>query len=134
MTAYLTNAEILLLHARLIQRTGGSGGVRDMGLLESALARPQATFDGIMLYPTLAEQAAALLESLVRNHAFMDGNKRVGLVAAGLFLERNGYRLTADNAAVFTLTMQVARGELSHAAIARWLEEHICPISALNSE
>jgi len=126
MTAYLTIAEVLLLHARLIQRSGGSGGVRDMGLLESALARPQATFDGVALYPTLTEKAAALLESLVRNHAFVDGNKRVGLVAAGLFLERNGVRLTADNAAVFTLTMQVARGELSPAAIAQWLEENTC--------
>ena len=71
--------EVLLMHARLIQRTGGSGGVRDMGLLESALARSQATFEGEDLYSDLWNKAAALMESLIKNHPFVDGNKRAAL-------------------------------------------------------
>jgi death-on-curing protein len=90
---YLTLEEVLLPHARLIQRTGGSGGVRDIGLLDSALAR-QATFGGKDLYSSLWHKAAALMHSLIKNHPFVDGNN---LTATGLFLELNGYTLTANN-------------------------------------
>ena len=92
---YLTLNEVLLLHARLIQAAGGSRGQRDLGLLESAVARPQATFAGEDLYPDLWSKAAALMHSLVLNHPFVDGNKRVALTAAGIFLDLNGYRMTA---------------------------------------
>jgi death-on-curing protein len=79
-----TPAEVLLLHARLIQRTGGSSGVRDMGLLGSALARPQATFGHNDLYPDLWSKAAALMPSLIKNHPFVDGNKRTALAATSI--------------------------------------------------
>jgi death-on-curing protein len=121
---YLTVAEVLMLHARLIQRTGGSGGVRGMGLLESALARPRATFDQNELYPDLWTKAAALMHSLIRNHPFVDGNKRTALTATGLFLVLNGHRLVASNQAVLEFTRQVATGEMEIDAISRWLEQN----------
>lgn len=121
---YLSLTEVLLLHARLIQQTGGAEGVRDLGLLESAIARPQAMLGGEDLYPNLCDKAAALMESLIQNHPFVDGNKRTGLAAAGILLERSGLRLTADNDQVFEFTMSVARGGLRHKEITRWLEEN----------
>lgn len=125
---YLTPAEVLLLHARLIQRTGGSGGVRDMGLLESALGRPRATFDQSDLYPGLWLKAAALMHSLVKNHPFVDGNKRTGLAATAIFLELNGYSLMAGNQEVLVFTRQVAVGAMELTPMATWLEAHSRPI------
>ena len=120
----LSFTEVLLLHARLVQVTGGAEGVRDLALLESALARPQATFDGVDLYPDLWARAGALMQSLIQNHPFVDGNKRTGLVATGILLERNGYRLAAGNEQVFEFTMLVARGDATHEGIACWLKEN----------
>jgi death-on-curing protein len=98
--------------------------VRDLALLESAIARPQAMFGGVDLYPDLWDKAAALMESLIQNHPFVDGNKRTGLAAAAILLERNGYRLVADNEKVFDFTMNVARSEVRRKEITRWLEEN----------
>jgi death-on-curing protein len=124
LVEYLTPAEVLLLHARLIQRTGGSGGVRDMGLLESALGRPQATFDPRDLHHGLWRKAAALTRSLVRDHPFVDGNKRTALAATAIFLELNGYSLTAGNQEVLVFTRQVVAGAMELAGLAAWLEAH----------
>ena len=121
---YLTPAEVLLLHALLIQRTGGTSGVRDMGLLESALARPQAAFGQDDLYPDLWSKAAALMHSLIKNHPFVDGNKRTALTATGVFLELNGHRLATSNEAVLEFTRQAATEEIELAEIADWLEAH----------
>ncbi len=121
---YLTIEEVLLMHARLIQRTGGSVGVRDMGLLQSALARPRATFEGQDLYPGLWNKAAALMESLIKNHPFVDGNKRSALTGVGLFLELNGYALTAGNEEVLEFTQRAAVGEVDLESMAAWLEAH----------
>jgi death-on-curing protein len=128
--AYLTIEEVLLLHARLIQRTGGSGGVRDLGLLDSALARPRATFGGEDLYPELWHKAAALMHSLIKNHPFVDGNKRTALTATGLFLELNGYTMTATNEEALDFTRQVVLGKIDVEAMAAWLENHTRPIDA----
>jgi death-on-curing protein len=121
---YLTLEEVLLLHARLVQRTGGSGGVRDMGLLESALARPRATFAGEDLYPDLWRKAAALMHSLIKNHPFVDGNKRTALTATGLFLELNGHMLTASNDEATRFALQAAVGDVDVEAMAAWIENH----------
>lgn len=121
---YLTIEEVLLLHARLIQRTGGSGGMRDMGLLESALARPRATYEGQDLYPDLWNKAAPLMQSLIRNHPFVDGNKRAAFTATGLFLELNGYMLTASNDEAARFALRTAVGEVDAEAIAAWLQDH----------
>jgi len=118
---YLTTVQILFLHSRLIAETGGSAGVRDVALLESAAARPQATYGGANLYPDIFAKAAALMQSLVNNHPFVDGNKRVGIAATALFLQRNGHRLVASNQDVEEFTLAVARGERSFVEIADWL-------------
>lgn len=117
---YLTTVQILFLHSRLIAETGGSAGVRDVAMLESAVARSQATYGGEELYPDLLSKAAALMHSLVNNHPFVDGNKRVGITASALFLQRNGRRLIASNQEVEAFTLAVARGERSVEEIAAW--------------
>ncbi len=125
---YLSVEQVLFIHARLISETGGMHGVLDLGLLLSAVARPQATFNGQDLYPDIFSKAAALLESLVGNHAFVDGNKRTAITSAGLFLGINGYRLTANNQQLEAFTLQCARRLVSLEDIARWLvsfSEHI---------
>ena len=94
---YLSAEQILFIHARLIEETGGSHGVRDLGMLLSALGRSQASFEDQDLNPDLFSKAAALMESRIFNHPFLDGNKHTGATGAGLFLRRNGYCLTASN-------------------------------------
>jgi len=121
---YLTAEQVLFIHARLIVETGGAHGVRELGLLLSAVARPQATFDGQDLYPDLFSKAAALLESLVGNHAFVDGNKRTAITAAGLFLSINGYRLTASSQELENFTLQCAQRLVSLEQMTVWLESH----------
>lgn len=121
---YLSVLEVAVIHARLIQRTGGASGLRDLGLLEAAVARPQATFGDSDLYPSVWDKAAVLMESLVLNHPFIDGNKRVAFVATGLFLERNGYTFEATQDEVYTFTMGVAEGAIDRVAIAAWLRKH----------
>lgn len=112
MTVYLTAEQILFLHDRLIRETGGSHGVRDLSLLLSAVSRPQSTFEGRNLYPDIYNQAAALMESLVRNHPFVDGNKRTGVVAAGLFLRINGFRLVSQQEELVAIAVRVATGRI----------------------
>lgn len=121
---YLTAAQVLFIHARLIAETGGATGLRDLGLLEAAVARPQATFDGADLYPDRSAKAAALMASLVQSHPFVDGNKRVGVTAAGMFLQRNGLRLTATNDEVEALALAVAQGAMTTEQIAIWFVQH----------
>ena len=121
---YLSVAQVLFIHARLIAETGGSPGLRDLGLLSSAVARPQATFDGQDLYPDLFSKTAALMDSLVRNHAFIDGNKRVGITAAGLFLRIHGRQLTASNAELERFTWDVAQTHVSLDSMTIWFEQN----------
>jgi death-on-curing protein len=87
---HLTPEQVLFIHSRLVTETGGSHGLRDLALLESAVARPRATFDSKELYPDLFTKAAALMDSLIKNHHFLDGNKRTGITATGLFFRING--------------------------------------------
>lgn len=126
MTAYLTVQEVLFIHARLIETTGGEHGVRDLGLLESAVARPQATFAGESLYPDLFQKAAALMQSLVQNHPFVDGNKRTGVTAAALFLQRNGRSLQTTHTELERFTLMVTNERPSLATIATWFIQN-CP-------
>lgn len=121
ITLFPTLTETIELHTRLIERFGGKAGVRDLGLLESALWRPQTGY-----YQTLSLQAAALLQSLTQNHAFIDGNKRVAFATMAIFLRMNGYRLKvdADNGEFFMIET-VIKNKASLEVIARWIEEHI---------
>lgn len=118
---YPTLVETLELHERLIERFGGSRGVRDLGLLESALMRPQTGY-----YKSLSLQAAALLQSLTQNHAFVDGNKRVAFATTAIFLRMNGYRLKvdADNGESF-LIQKVIKKKMSLVEITSWIEKHM---------
>ena len=120
-TVFLSVEEVLLLHAELIRRFGGSGGIRDHGLLESALARPRTGH-----YQTLSLQAAALLQSLCQNHAFVDGNKRVAYAATAIFLRVNGQRLvaTADEGERFVIDRAIV-GRAALDEIATWIEAHL---------
>ena len=122
MTTYLTTQQVLFIHSRLITTTGGEHGLRDLGLLESAVARPQATFEGSDLYPDLFQKAAALMESLARNHPFVDGNKRVAITATALFLRSNGRLLHTSNAELERFTMQVVVDRPSLAQMADWFQ------------
>lgn len=121
---YLSPHQVLFLHARLIEETGGSHGVRDMGLLLSALGRPQATFEGKDLHPTIYQKAAALAESMINNHPFVDGNKRTGIGTAVLFLSLNGYVVTASNQELLDLTMEIAQKRNSIDEIPNWFERY----------
>ncbi|MDH5506462.1 MAG: type II toxin-antitoxin system death-on-curing family toxin [Anaerolineae bacterium] len=121
---FLTTEQVLFIHAILIKETGGQFGIRDLGLLESALARPYATFDGKDLYTDLFSKAAALLQSLILNHPFVDGNKRVGISAAGLFVEQNNYQLLASVIEIERFTLQVAKGNMAFPNIVTWFKEN----------
>jgi len=121
---YLTVEQVLFLHARLVAETGGSHGVRDLGLLLSAVGRPQASFDDQDLYPDLFAKAGALMDSLIQNHAFVDGNKRTGVAAAVLFLQINGYKLEATNAELAKFILEVAQSLHTTDEIAAWLQAH----------
>src|SRR5512141_740047 len=93
---YLTVHEVLEIYSHIMQQTGGGVGVRDLGALESAIAQPRMTFDGNELYPTLIEKASALGFSLIQNHPFLDGNKRIGHAAMEIFLVLNGHQIRAS--------------------------------------
>lgn len=121
---YLTPEQVLFIHARLIDETGGRHGVRDLGMLLSALARPQATFDGNDLYPDLFSKAAALMESLTQNHPFVDGNKRTGITTTAMFLRINGYKLTVSNTELERFTFAVVLEHLSIKEMAAWFEKN----------
>lgn len=123
MTAYLSVEQVLALHAIQVDRFGGSKRLRDRGALESAVARPQMTFGGDDLYPDVAAKASALLHSLVQNHPFVDGNKRVGAHAMVLFLLANVHEPEFTPSELTAVTLAVARGELAAEALAIWIRQ-----------
>jgi death-on-curing protein len=110
---FLSLDEVLELHADQISSFGGTPGVRDEGLLESALAQPQATFGGQFLHPTISEQAAAYLYHIAMNHPFIDGNKRTAFAVTDTFLRLNGCALNLTDDRVYDLVMRVARGTMT---------------------
>jgi len=120
---YLSLDQVLAVHRAQIGRFGGSAGLRDRGGLEAAVARPLMTFGGEDLYPDVAAKAAALMHSLVMNHPFVDGNKRVGAHAALQFLLANHHAPAFTPAALAELTLSVARGEVSAEALAIWFRQ-----------
>lgn len=121
---YLTPKDVLLLHDLAIEAAGGSHGLRDVGLLESAVARPQSSFGGEDLYPTIFLKAGALVHSLLRNHPFVDGNKRTSMYAAMTFLELNGYQFLAEQKEIVEFALKIENTRLSVEDIATWLKEH----------
>jgi len=116
--------KVLLLHQIMAEATGGDVGVRDEVLLESAIETIYSTFDGIELYPSKEEKAAKLGYSLISNHAFIDGNKRIGMYIMISFLELNGIRIDATNEDVYQLGMAVADGSADNDDVLNWIYQH----------
>ena len=122
---YLALGDILELYRRIMEETGGAIGIRDMNGLQSALAQPRMTFEGKDLYPSVAAKAAALGFSLVLNHPFLDGNKRLGHAAMELFLLMNGQEILASVDQQQEVILGVAKGEMRRAEFLNWLEHHL---------
>ncbi len=127
---FLTTEQVLFIHDQMVKRFGGSFGVRDPGLVKSAVARPQASFDGQYLYSSIFDKAAALLQSLLKNHPFVDGNKRTALTSAGIFLKKNGYKLVNQHKEELEFAVKVDNGNLTVEQISQWLKTHSVKISS----
>jgi death on curing protein len=123
----LTPQQILFIHYRLIEATGGSHGVRDLGALQSAASRPLATFSGDDLYSDIFAKTSVLMESIIQNHPFVDGNKRTAITAAGSLLRRNGYLLETSQEELYRFTMLMATGKAGKKDAEQWLRLHSRP-------
>jgi len=134
MTRYLTLQEVLDIHRWALQAFGGLDGVRDPGMVESALAAPQVTFGGVELHATLVEKAAALAFSSVKNHAFVDGNKRVGFWAMDTFLRLNGQFVACTPEEGEAAFLSLADGKMTKDQLADWLAPRCCPLSSGSEE
>lgn len=122
---YLTLQEVISLHSVIIAQSGGSSGLRDRGALESAVAQPEASFGGEEFYPDLSTKAAALGHSLIQNHPFIDGNKRIGHGAVEVFLLLNGHEIEASVDEQESIIIGVASGKISRIQLSEWLREHM---------
>ncbi len=122
---FLSLGDILELYRRIVEETGGATGIRDLNGLRSAMAQPRMTFEGKDLYPSVAAKAAALGFSLIRNHPFIDGNKRVGHAAMELFLLLNGHEIEAPVNEQETVILGVASGDIDREEFLNWLEHHM---------
>jgi death-on-curing protein len=116
------------LHGLSLRYYGGAAGIRDEGMLESAVARPYQTFDGMELYPTAVEKAAALAESIILNHPYIDGNKRTGFLAIFAMLELHGFELVANEDEAYKAMIDVSTGQLHFEGLVNWLKDHVLPI------
>jgi death-on-curing protein len=118
----MINIEIVkYFHSILIDEFGGSNGIRDLNALKAAIQRPYSTFDGKDLYPTIYDKASALVESLVKNHAFIDGNKRIGYVMLRYFLMESGYDLSASQTDKYNFIIEISKGNLDFEGIKGWI-------------
>lgn len=126
---YLTLNEVLDLYYRILEQFGGSAGIRDFGALESALAQPKMTFGGEELYPTVVDKTAALGFSLISNHPFVDGNKRIGHAAIEVFLILNGYEIEAGVDEQEQIILEAAAGRRNRDGLKEWLSLHIVELS-----
>lgn len=122
--AFLTFAEVIEIHDYQIEHFGGATGLRDIDLLKSAIGMPSATFGGVFLHPTIYEMASAYLFHLVENHPFVDGNKRVGAMAALIFLDLNGIDFDASDEDFTAMVLRVASGKMLKAEITLFLKTH----------
>lgn len=120
----LTKPQVLLLHEQLVTETGGSSGLRDEAMLDSSLNAPFQTFDGEDMYPSLQQKAAQLCFGLVKNHPFVDGNKRIGAHAMLVFLALNGIELQHSQTELSDAILQLAAGKMEAAGLLRWILEH----------
>ncbi len=120
----ITKNQIIKMHERLIARTGGSFGIRDEALLDSAISNPFQTFDGIDLYPSVEEKAARLAYGLIRNHPMIDGNKRIGAHSMLVFLEINGIHTVYSQRELYEIILEVAEGKAGSEELIEWIKMH----------
>jgi death on curing protein len=125
MIRYITLMEVLKLHGQIIDQSGGVQGIRDLGLLESAVAQPLMTFDGEDLYPSMIEKAAALSFSIIMNHPFLDGNKRTGHAAMEVFLVLNRLEIDSPVDEQEQILLALASGEVGREAFIEWIESNV---------
>ncbi|MCL4531193.1 MAG: type II toxin-antitoxin system death-on-curing family toxin [Chloroflexi bacterium] len=125
---YLTVAEVIQLYRLVMEQSGGTVGILSLASLESAIAQPRMTFNDAELYSTIAEKASALGYSLVMNHAFLDGNKRIGHAAMEVFLVLNGYEINAPADEQESIILNLAAGKLEREDFTEWIRKHIKPI------
>jgi death-on-curing protein len=126
---YLTLNEVLEIYRRIVAQSGGSFGIRDLHAVESSLAQPRATFGGEDLYPTVVEKASALGFSLIQNHPFVDGNKRIGHAAMEIFLILNGFEIDATVDDQEQVILTVASGNMQRDQFTEWLRTHVLQTS-----
>lgn len=124
MTRYLTVKEVLRIHWRVIKTFDGVHGVRDLNLLESAIARPKAGFGNFEAYPDIFIKAAVLMYSIIKNHPFIDGNKRTGFITGQIFLKRNNYKLKGTEQELINFTLAIAESKLPEEDIADWFKNN----------
>jgi death-on-curing protein len=122
---FLTTAEVLYLHQRILAVSGGTPGIRELAIVQSSVAQPMASFDGADLYPDVVAKAAALCFSLVRGHGFIDGNKRIGHASLEAFLQLNGFLLEAATPEQETIFLALAAGSLGRIEFETWLRAHV---------
>ena len=120
----LSKKQILMLHTQLIQQTGGSDGVRDYNLLDSALETPFQSFEGDELYPTIQAKAARLGYGLIKNHSMIDGNKRIGTHAMLVFLALNGIELKYTQKELYETILDIAAGKIEYEDLLQWVLDH----------
>lgn len=125
MIRFITLDEVLELHRLLLEQSGGMSGIRDLNMLESAVVQPLMTFGGQELYPTIADKASAICFSLVMNHPFIDGNKRIGHAAMETFLVMNGYELACSVDEQERVILSLAAGELKRESLTEWIRAHL---------
>lgn len=121
----ITLKETIIIHEYAIKKFGGSYGIRDMNLLESAIHRPQTTFDKHELYPNPTDKAAAIIESIVKNHPFTDGNKRTGYILMRLILMKSNLDIEAPEKDKFDFVISIAEGKIDFDKIKYWIENHL---------
>lgn len=126
---YLSLGEVLELHRRILDQTGGAPGLRDLAALQSAVAQPRMTFGGVDLYPDLITKAAALGFALIKNHPFVDGNKRVGHAALETLLALNGFELCSTMEEAERIVLRVAAGECAREEFEQWVRQAIRPLA-----
>ncbi len=120
----ITKEEVLQIHTEVVKLHGGANGIRDIGGLESAIARPYQTFGSDDLYPSSFEKAAAIGESIIMNHPFVDGNKRTGYVLMETILRLNGYRITSSDDELYSFVINISTGTIKFDEIVSWLKQN----------
>jgi len=120
---------VLIIHADLLQRYGGSAGLRDRNRLESALAQPKITVGGRYAHKTIFDKAAAYGFHICMNHPFVDGNKRIAFALMDIFLQKNGWEITSEEEEAYSVMMLLASGKLTKAELSSWLKDHTSKIS-----